>query len=84
MQQYSTLLNSTLLDGVALHGQTNATCAVRTRIVEIKDLGQIMILNFRPNYPLPCLRDDLPRVHECKNVEVHSQTSATLLFIHEK
>ena len=23
------------------------------RVVEIKDLGRIIILNFRPNYPLP-------------------------------
>ena len=51
--QHSTLLNSILLDGVGLRGQTNATCAVRTRTVEIKDLGRIMIPNFRPNYPLP-------------------------------
>ena len=54
MQYHSTLLNSTLLDGVILRGQTNATCcAVLTGTVEIKDLRQIMILNFRPNYPLP-------------------------------
>ena len=53
MQHHSTLLNSTLFDGVGPRGQTNATCAVQTRIVEVKDLGRIMIPNFRPNYLLP-------------------------------
>ena len=53
MQHHSTLLNSTFLDGVGLRGQTNATCVVQTRIVEIRDLERIMIPNFRPNYPLP-------------------------------
>ena len=56
IQHRSTLLNSTWLDGVGLRGQTNATCcAVQTRILESRDLGQIMILNFRRNYPLPLL-----------------------------
>ena len=54
MQHRSTLLNSTLLDGVGLRGHSNATCcAEQIRIVEIKDLGRIMIPNFRPNVPLP-------------------------------
>ena len=46
--------HSTLLDGVGLGGQTNATCcAVQTRIPEIRDLWRIVIPNFRRNYPLP-------------------------------
>ena len=53
MQHYWTSLNSTLLDGVGLRGQTNATCcAVLTRISEIRDLRRIMIPNFRRNYLL--------------------------------
>ena len=53
-QHHSTLLSSTLSDGVVLHGQTNGTCcAVRAQTVEIKDLGRIMITNCRPNFPLP-------------------------------
>ena len=53
MQDHSTLLNSTLSDGVGLRSQTNATCcAVRTLIVEIRDLGRITISKFRANYPL--------------------------------
>ena len=50
-----TLLNSALLGGVGLCDQTNATCTVRTRNVEIRDPGEIMIPNFRPDYlfPLP-------------------------------
>ena len=48
MQHHSTLLNSTLLDGVVLRGQTNATCcAEQTQIPEMRDLGRIMIPNFR-------------------------------------
>ena len=75
--QYSILLNSTTLDGVGLRGQTNATCcAVRTRIVEIRNLGRIMIPNSQE-------RGDLLRKHECNNVKVRGQTGATFLFTHE-
>ena len=54
MQDHSILLNSTSLDVVWLRHQTNTTCCVEhTRIMEIRDLGRIMIPNFRPIYPLP-------------------------------
>ena len=69
MQHHLTSLNSTLLDGVGLRGQTNATCSeMQARIPEIKDLGRIMIPNFWPSYPLP-----LPEMTCCTCV------SATLL-----
>lgn len=58
MQYHSALLNSTLLDGVGLRGQKNATyCAVQTGILEIRDLGRKIIPNFRRKYPLPLLEE---------------------------
>ena len=54
MQQHLTLLNSTFLDDVGLHGPINASCCtVETQIVQISDLGLIMIPNLRQNYSLP-------------------------------
>ena len=83
MQNHPILMNSTLLDDVGPHGQTNATCcAVQTRIVEIRDMGGVMTQILSQTTRCPCLRDDILCVHECNKVEVRGQTSATLLFTH--